>query len=150
MVSGKWQKQHFLSPFQFRLARLSLVKITPFFRYHKKTLIFIGILICHISCDTLTPLLINAAYMDLTVKLPNVFRPQTKTSLSFSKLISCKEATTLWQSLRFTPTKFQRKEIFSGDELSTCAPTESCFLLTMSNNAGNLSLRGLFRNQLSI
>ena len=103
---------------------------------------------CHKSCDTLTPLLINAAYMDLTEKLPDECSAQTKASLSSCKFTSCKEATILCQSLRFVPTKFRRKEIFSEDELRTCA-TESCFLLTILNNAGNLSLRGLFPNQVS-
>jgi hypothetical protein len=79
MVSGEWQKQHFVSPFQIRLTRLSLVKITPFFRYHKNIFIFVGTLICQISCDIITPLLINAAaYMDLTEKLPDECNAQTK------------------------------------------------------------------------
>ena len=149
MVSGQRQKQHCLSPFQLRLTKLSLVKITPFFRYHKNIFIFVGTLICHKSCDTLTPLLINAAYMDLTVKFPDAFRLQTKTSLCSSRLISCKEATILCQAIKFAPTKFRRKEIFSGIVLRTCA-TDSCFLLTILNNEGNLSLRGLFPNQASI
>jgi hypothetical protein len=93
-------------------------------------------------------LLINAAYMDFTVKLPDAFKPQTKTSLCSTKLTTCKEATILCQTLKFAPTKFRRKEIFSGTELSTCA-TQSCFLLTILNNEGNLSLSGLFPNQVS-
>jgi hypothetical protein len=47
IVSGKWQKQQFLSPFQLGLARLSLVKITPFFIYHKNPLKFLGTLLHH-------------------------------------------------------------------------------------------------------
>jgi hypothetical protein len=137
-----------MSLFQLRLARLFLVKIIPFFRYHMKIFIFIETLICQISCDTLIPLLINTTYMDLTVKLPGAFRPQTNTSLSSSKLTSCKEAIILCQFLRFALTKFQRKEIFSEDELRTFA-TVSCFLLTILNNVGNLSFRGLFLHQLS-
>ena len=93
------------------------------------------------------PLLINAAYMDFTEKLQDECNVQTKISLSSCKF-TCKELTILCQSLRFAPTKFRRKEIFSGDELSTCA-TESCFLLTILNNAGNLSFRGLFPTQVS-
>ena len=137
-----------MSPFQFRRARLSLVKITPFYRCHKNIFILVGTLMCHKSCDTLTPLLINATYMDLTEKLPDECSAQTKASLSSCKFTSCKEATILCQSLRFAPTKFRRKEIFSADELRTYA-TESCFLLKILNNAGNLSLRGLFPNQVS-
>ena len=140
MVSGQWQKQHLLSPFQLRWARLSLVKMTPLFRYHKNILILVVILICHKSCDTLTPLLINAAYKDLTEKLPDECNVQIKTSLSSCKFTSCRDATILCQSLRFRPARLRRKEMFSGTDASIFA-TESCFLLTMLNNAGNLSLR---------
>jgi hypothetical protein len=59
-----------------------LVKITPFLRYHKKTLILVGILRCQISCETLTPLLINATYMDLIEKLSDECNDHTKVSLS--------------------------------------------------------------------
>jgi hypothetical protein len=107
-----------------------------------------GTLIRNISCDTLTLLLINAAYMDLTVKHPDVFKLHTKTSLYSIKLILCKEATILYQFLRFALTKFRQNKIFSGDELSTCR-TKS-FLLTILNSEGNLSLRGLSPNHSSI
>jgi hypothetical protein len=108
MVSGEWQKQHFVSPFQCRLTRLSLVKITPFFRYPKNIFIFEGTLICHISCDTLTPLLINVAYMELTEKFPDECNAHRKTSLSSCKFTSCKEVTIMCQFLIFIPTKFRR------------------------------------------
>jgi hypothetical protein len=42
IVSSSWQKTQALLPFQFRLARLSLVKITPLRRYHPNTLISRG------------------------------------------------------------------------------------------------------------
>jgi hypothetical protein len=93
-----------------------LVKITPLFKYHKNIFILEGILICHKSCDTLTPFLISAAYMDLTEKVPDECNPQTNTSFSPYKFIFCKEATIRCQSLRFLPTKLRRKEMFSGTE----------------------------------
>ena len=140
MVSGEWQKPHFVSPSQCRLTRLSLVKIIPFFQTLYR------ILICQISCEILIPLLIKAAYMDFNEKLPDEYNAQTKMSLSSCKFTSCREFTVLCQSLRFAPTKFRQKEIFGGDELSTYA-IESYFLLTILNNAGNISFRGLFSNQ---
>lgn len=42
MVSSLIQKQHFLLPFQFRLAKLSFVRTTPLFEYHIKIFIFKG------------------------------------------------------------------------------------------------------------
>jgi hypothetical protein len=46
------------------------------------------------------------------------------------------------------PLYFGERKYFSGDELSICA-TESCFLLTILNNDGNLSFSGLLPNQVS-
>jgi len=43
IVSSKLQKQHFILPFHCQRARLSLVRTTPFCKYHMKTLIFKGI-----------------------------------------------------------------------------------------------------------
>ena len=120
----------------------------PLFKYHMKIFILIGNLICQISCDTRTPLLINAAYMDLTVNEPEACKPQTKTSLCSSRFNSCIEATILSQARWFAPTKFLRKEIFSGFDSNTFA-TESCCLLTILNNAGNLSFNGLSPSQVS-
>jgi hypothetical protein len=111
--------------------------------------IFIGSFVCQISYDTLTPLLINAAYIDLTVKIPEAFKPHTNTSLSYDKLTYCKEATIRFQFDKFASTRFLRKEMFSKGELITVA-IESCFLLTILNSAGNLSLRGLLLSQVSI
>jgi hypothetical protein len=123
------------------------VRSTPLFKYHMKTFIFIGSFVCQISCDTLTPLLINAAYIDLTVKTPEAFKPQINSSFSYSKLTCCKEATIRCQFVKFTPTGFLRKEIFSTGELITVA-IESCFLLTILNNVRNLTLRGLLPSQI--
>jgi hypothetical protein len=77
-------------------------------------------------------LLINAAYIDLTVKIPEAFKPHTNTSLSYDKLTCCKEATIRFQFDKFAPTRFLRKEMFSKGELITVA-IESCFFLTILN-----------------
>jgi hypothetical protein len=113
-----------------------------------KTFIFIDSFVCQISCDTLTPLLINAAYIDLNVKAPEAFKPHTNTYLSCSKLTCCNEATIRSQFVKFAPTKFLLKEIFSKGKLMTVAIV-SCFLFTILNNPENLSLRGLLPSQVS-
>jgi hypothetical protein len=74
ILSSWWQKTHVLLPFQFRFARLSLVKITPLRRYHSNTLI------CNGSFNFQSLLLlilslgksgwISALYMDATQNLP--------------------------------------------------------------------------------
>jgi hypothetical protein len=46
--SSKEQKQHFLSPYHCRSAKLSFVKTTPLYRYHMKTLILRGSFSFHI------------------------------------------------------------------------------------------------------
>jgi hypothetical protein len=65
------------------------------------TLIFMGSFVCQISSDTLTLLLINAAYIDLAVKGPEAFKPHANTSLSYVKLTCCKEATMWFQFIKF-------------------------------------------------
>ena len=138
-----------MSLFQLRRARLSFVRITPLFKYHKNIFIFVGTLICHISCSTLTPFLINAAYIELTEKLPDKCKDQTKTSLSSCKFTSYREATILCQSCRFLPAKLRRKEMFKGTAARTLA-TEACFLLSILNNEENLVLSGWLSSQVSI
>ncbi len=61
MVSFFIQKQHLKLPFQFHLAKLSLVSTTPFSKYHIKTLILSGILSFQIVrvTDKVYPLALN-------------------------------------------------------------------------------------------
>jgi hypothetical protein len=83
MDSGLWQKQQFLSSFQFLLMRLSLHEITPFFKYHMKLLILVGNLARQISWDTLTPLLTKATYIDLMgKKRPDDYKDKDQINMS--------------------------------------------------------------------
>ena len=123
---GKWQKQQFLSPCQMCLTKLSLVKTTPLFKYHRKTLILAGILDFQIFCVTWTPLFTRAAYNDLTEYCPVECKDQISWSRPSCKLNSSKEATILFQFLKLFPVNFLLKEILRGDELQTWA-TVSCF-----------------------
>ena len=79
MFSSLLQKQHFPSPFHFLLSKLSLVRITPFLRYHKKILIFIGSLnfqAIQSSCALCS--FTRFVYIDLTEKIEFWFAFQTK------------------------------------------------------------------------
>jgi hypothetical protein len=91
-----------------------LVKITPLFKYHKNIFILDGILICHKSYDTLTPLLISVTYIDLTENVPDECNAQTNTSLSPYKFTSCKDAIILCQSLRFLPLNSGERKYSAG------------------------------------
>jgi hypothetical protein len=67
MDSSEEQKQHFLSPCYCRLAKLSFVKITPLYKYHKNTLILRGSLSFHIKVlYGIASAPNNALYVDLT------------------------------------------------------------------------------------
>ena len=86
MFSSLLQKQHFPSPFHFLLSKLSLVRITPFLRYHKKILIFIGSLnfqAIQSSCALCS--FTRFVYIDLTEKIDFWFAFQTKKSCSSSR-----------------------------------------------------------------
>ena len=69
---------------------------------------------CHKSCDTLTPLLINAAYMDLTEKLPDECSAQTKTSLSPVSLHRVKKQQFYANPLGSYPLNFSEKKYLVG------------------------------------
>jgi hypothetical protein len=69
--SGCVQNTQFFPPRQFLLNRISLVRTTTHFKYHKKILILSGSLSFQIVVSSLTLLSeINAKYMDLTEKIP--------------------------------------------------------------------------------
>lgn len=65
------QKQHLSLPFHLLLAKLFFVKITPLFKYHKKIVIFSGILSFQImSFLGTTYLYMIVLYSELTEKCP--------------------------------------------------------------------------------
>ena len=67
MDSSEEQKQHFVSPCDCRLAKLSFVKITPLYKYDKNTLILRGSFSFHINVlYGIASDPNNAMYMDLT------------------------------------------------------------------------------------
>jgi len=69
MISSQLQKHHFLSPFHFVLIKLSLVRITPFLRYHNFFLIFSVTLNFQTTQLAGTLSCMRLMYIDLTEKV---------------------------------------------------------------------------------
>jgi len=88
--------------------------MTPLFKYHIKTFIFIGNFACQISCETRIPLWIRKAYIDLTVNTPFESKDQINLSGCSPKFISTTEATILCQHCKLFPTKDLLKDTFNG------------------------------------
>ena len=121
------QKQHYLLPFQFRLAKLSFVKITPLFKYHINILIFKGIFSFHKCLSNCTlPLLISALYIELTVNIPDWFKFHRKTSTLSFKWTWLMRATKSCQKYRLWLVNVHLKDTSRGTRSKTDA-TVACF-----------------------
>jgi len=142
------QKQQVLIPFQFLLDKLSFVRITTLLGYHINIFVLKGIFICQISCVALIPLLTMCLYIELTVKIPFLFKFQRNRSLPSFKLTCTSRATRLYHSVNLSPTRDLRKETLSGFELSTSA-TVACFFRTMLNKFGYCTFSLWASNHLS-
>jgi hypothetical protein len=109
------QLTHFWLPFQFILARLSLVRTTSLCTNQRKIFIFSGILIFQIfQCWKGGFVSIRWWYNDRTVYKPDFVRPHLNKS---EPSVSCTceiRATNPSQSLRLLSTRALLKEIFRG------------------------------------
>lgn len=148
MDSIELQKLQYLLPFQFLLTRLSFVKITPFFKYHMKILIFNGSLNCQISCVTLILVLTRRLYMDLTENTPFLWRDHTNIFLPSWRFTCTILVTRSCHSKSLAPTKDLLKDILSGDVLKTSA-TVACFFRTMLYKFGYWDFNVRFPNHVS-
>ena len=92
--------------------KLSLVKITPLLKNHKKKIS--GICKRQICWDTLKPILTRCLYMEFTVNSPLLLRSQKNLSHPTYKLMLATFATKLFHSTSLIPTKAFLKEIFRG------------------------------------
>jgi hypothetical protein len=106
MVSSRLQKQHFKLPFNYRRAKLSLVRTTPLCKYQAKNLTFKGNFNFHI---TILRGAVNRAMTELnkdqTVNWPFCFRDQIKWSL-WSLNWTFTSLETKWcQACKLLPTK---------------------------------------------
>ena len=114
------QKQHCWVPCQFRLAKLSLVKITSQCSSQMKTFTLRGIFSCHNNLligKILSSM--SAKYIECTENKPFCCKVQMPMSRPCTSSTSATLDTTCSQSLRLFPCKFLLKETFSGVVLST-------------------------------
>jgi hypothetical protein len=115
IVSLQSHKQHFWLPTQFLLAKLSFVKITPRWRYHRKIFIFRGILRFQINLLLKgVPWFIKYWDLDWTVKHTCRCKSQVKLSLPCERCCKDTFATRLCQEVYLSPIRALRKERFIG------------------------------------
>ena len=125
-----------------RLAKLSFVKTTSSYKYHKNTLILRGSFSFHINVlysIALTPN--KAMYMDLTENNPFYCSPHTKRFLWFIKCTSATIATTSCHACKLTPTRDLLKATFN-DIIDNTILTDASFLLTILYNVGKRYFKG--------
>jgi hypothetical protein len=140
--SSDEQKQHFLSPCHCLLAKLSFVKITPLYKYHKETLILRGSLSFYIKVlYGIASANNKALYMDFTEKNPFWCSPHTNRSLWFVNCTSVTIATTSCHACKLTPTKNLRKATFNG-VIDNTVLAYAPFLLTILYKAGKIDFKG--------
>jgi hypothetical protein len=108
------KKQQALFPFQFLLAKLSFVRMTPLFRYHINIFILRGIFICQISCVAFKPLMTRCLYIKLTVNAPLLCIFHINKSIPSFRLICTRLATRVYHLVKLSSTKALLKEILSG------------------------------------
>jgi len=115
IVSLQSQKQHFVLLVQFLFAKLSLVKITPRWRYQMKIFIFSRILSFQINLfRNRVHWFIRNSYIDWTMKWLCLCKFQVKVSLPFESCWPEILATRLCQAINLSPTRALRKETFNG------------------------------------
>ena len=120
IVSLLEQKQHCWVPCQFRLAKLSLVKITPWCSSQMKTFTLRGIFSFHSGLligKTLSS--ISSKYMECTENKPFCCKVQMPMSCPCTSSVSATLDTICSQSFKLFLYKFLLKETFSGIVLST-------------------------------
>ena len=116
MVSLLLQKKHLLSPFHFLLIKLSLVKRTPFCRYHNKIFIFKGSHNFHtMFLSVILFSCIKSVYKDLAVKLWILVSPHTKESLASVKVTFSTLDTKSSHEFNLSPTRREIQWSWSKD-----------------------------------
>ena len=122
IFSSNPQKLHLVSHFHLLLIKLSFVKITPFFKYQRKTLIFKGnFAFQNTLFSEILSLFINSLYSDRVEKTPFFFICQMKLSLSLFRLTRRTKETSFSHSFSLSPTNPRLNETFSGVEFKTLA-----------------------------
>lgn len=149
IVSLFWQKLHLGLPFQFPLARLSFIRITPLWTNHMKILILSGTLIFHICADFgIGVESMICMYIDLTVKTPFVVNFQCTRSGRSKRLMSINLLTRCSQLIHLSPIKDLRNWIFRGVSQSIDA-TDACRCCAIWYNYGYWIAKGISPSQVS-
>jgi hypothetical protein len=116
-------------PFHFLFARLSLVRVIPLHKYHRKILIFKGILRFQMKVLLgTTSQYIRALYIEFTVKIPFLLALHLKTSFCSERLTDTTFDTRSCQATRLSPTMALLKETLRGSVFNTSATTTFFFL----------------------
>jgi hypothetical protein len=139
MVSWLLQKQHFVSPCQLLLTKLSL-NITLLNRNQRKTLTFSGSLSFHkyILCGTMLRSN-NAWYIEITENWPLEFSDHMNISRWSFKCIFSILVSRLCQDRKFLSTRDTLNEILRGMEIKILSMV-ALFFLTMLHKFGYCSL----------
>jgi hypothetical protein len=135
IVSSLLQKAHDVLPVQFLWTRLSLIRITPLFKYHKNVLILRGNLSFQMSllCQILP--MVMSLYIVRTLKIPFSLSPHLNTSsLSFSLTWAILD-TRLYQEWRLSLVKHLLKDMFRRTDVNIKA-TISCLCLPILYRCG--------------
>jgi len=131
MLSSALQKLHFVLPFHFLFARLSLVRVTPFFRYQRKILVLRGTFIFQvIQSEGVPSLCIKLVYMDFIVNCLWLVKFHMKISFPFIISYAATFSTKSSQVLNLSPERALLKEMLRGTVLRILA-TVSFFLFAI-------------------
>jgi len=152
MVSSCWQKTHFLLPCQLRLARLSLVRITPRRKYHANTLVFSGIFIFQslllLELSTGISGRMSVLYIESTENLSFFVRFHWNLSGPSDKWIESNRMSKSFQDVCRVPSKLFLNETFGGKVSNTFAIVSLLFR-TIEYRARYCSLRVDWPSQIS-
>jgi len=136
IVSTFVQKQHCLLPFQLRLAKLSFVRITPWWSSQINIFTFNGIFSFHTGLfkgRTWTSK--KAEYIERTENWPLLWSCQIPIFLLFPSWLLATRCSKSIQSLRLFPVRCLLNETFKGSPLSTVW-TVTCLRWTRLNKLG--------------